>query len=154
MKTSIKFFGRGIGMLAWLLFLILSALPPIRAQSKLRLREAINKAVDSRALLKAEAECISIAQGLEKQSELFANPVFQFENQNLRPGQTNGRDVDTYAFLTQPLDVLGKRKQRIAVAADEVSRSEAGFELIKRQVTQSTALSYWELAARKKNGIY
>jgi cobalt-zinc-cadmium efflux system outer membrane protein len=81
---------------------------------------------------------------LEKQSEIFANPVFQFENQNLRPGQTYGRDVDTYAFLTQPLDVLGKRKQRIAVAADEVSRSEAGYELIKRQVTQSTALSYWE----------
>jgi outer membrane protein, heavy metal efflux system len=143
-KSSIKSFGRGIGILAWVLFLILSPLPPARAQSKLSLQEAINKAFEARALLKAEAERVSIAQGLKKQAELFANPVFQFENQNLRPGQTYGRDVDTYAYLTQPLDVLGKRKQRIAVAEVEVSRSEAGYDLVKRQVTQSVTLSYWK----------
>jgi outer membrane protein, heavy metal efflux system len=51
--------------------------------------------------------------------------------------------VDTYAFLTQPLDVLGKRKQRIAVASHEVSASQAQYELARRQVAQSVAQSYW-----------
>jgi cobalt-zinc-cadmium efflux system outer membrane protein len=143
-KTSLKMLGRVIGILAWLLFPVLSVLMPAHAQSKLSLQEAVNKALESRASLKAEAERVSIAQGLEKQAELIANPVFQFENQNLRPGQTYTKDVDTYAYLTQPLDVLGKRKQRIAVAENEVSRTEAGYELIKRQILQGVKLSYWE----------
>jgi cobalt-zinc-cadmium efflux system outer membrane protein len=108
------------------------------------LQEAVNKAFQSRASLKAEAERTAIAQGFEKQAELIANPVFQFENQNLRPGQTYTRDVDTYAYFTQPLDVLGKRKQRIAVAEGEVSRTQTGYELIKRQILQRVRVSYWE----------
>ena len=144
MKTSDKSFGRGFGILASLLFLVLSVAAQSRAQSKLSLHEAVGKALESRASLKAEAEGVAIAQGFERQAELIANPVFQFENQNLRPGQTYTRDVDTYAYLTLPLDVLGKRKQRIAVAGDEVSRTEAGYELMKRQILHSVKLAYWE----------
>jgi cobalt-zinc-cadmium efflux system outer membrane protein len=143
-KTSVESFGRGFGILASLLFLILSVAAPAHAQSKLSLQEAVNKAFQSRASLKAEAERTAIAQGFEKQAELIANPVFQFENQNLRPGQTYTRDVDTYAYFTQPLDVLGKRKQRIAVAEGEVSRTQTGYELIKRQILQRVRVSYWE----------
>ena len=142
MKTSVKHFRHGFGILALLFLLLVST--PCHAQSRLSLQGAVDKALESRASLKAEAERISIAQGLEKQSELIANPVFQFENQNLRPGQTYTRDVDTYAYLTQPLDVLGKRKQRIAVAEEGVSRTQAGYELTKRQIMQSVKLSYWE----------
>ncbi|MCU1340731.1 MAG: outer membrane protein [Candidatus Acidoferrum typicum] len=144
MKTSVEVFGRGFSILVSLLLFLLSVAAPSHAQSKLSLQEAIDKALESRASLKAEAERVSIAQGNEKQAELIANPVFQFENQNLRPGQTYTRDVDTYAYVTQPLDVLGKRKQRIAVAEDEISRTEAGYQLIKRQIIQSVKLSYWE----------
>ena len=53
---------------------------------------------------------VSAARGLESQSRLIPNPTFEFENQNLRPGQTYSADVDTYAYLTQPLDILGKEK--------------------------------------------
>jgi cobalt-zinc-cadmium efflux system outer membrane protein len=141
-KTSVKHFRHGFGILALLFLLLVST--PCHAQSRLSLQGAVDKALESRASLKAEAERISIAQGLEKQSELIANPVFQFENQNLRPGQTYTRDVDTYAYLTQLLDVLGKRKQRIAVAEEGVSRTQAGYELTKRQIMQSVKLSYWE----------
>lgn len=143
MKTSVKSFRYRFGMWAlwWALF---SGLAPCHAQSRLTLQEAVNKALESRASLKAEAERVSIAQGAEKQAERIANPVFQFENQNLRPGETYTRDVDTYAYLTQPLDVLGKRKQRIAVAEEAVGRTQAGYELIKRQIMQSVELSYWE----------
>jgi outer membrane protein, heavy metal efflux system len=114
-----------------------------RAQSKLSLQDAVTTALGSRTSLNAEAERISSAQGREKQSALIPNPTFQFENQNLRPGQTYTRDVDTYAFLTQPLDVLGKRKQRIDSAAKEVSSVQAQYELARREVMQSVKQSYW-----------
>lgn len=131
-----------LGIPIWLL-IFAGVFSQCRAQSRLSLQEAVTRALDSRASLKAEAERISAAQGLEKQSALIPNPTFQFENQNLRPGQTYTRDVDTYAYLTQPLDVLGKRKQRIAVAGKEVSTSEAQYELARRQIAQSVKQSYW-----------
>jgi outer membrane protein TolC len=124
---------------------------PSSAQTKLGLQDAIRKALDSRASLKAEQARISAAEGLEKQAHLFTNPVFQFESENLRPGQTYSRDVDTYAFFTQPLDVLGKRKERIDVAERAVGRTEAEYELAQRQVAQSVKLAYWAARGAQEN---
>jgi cobalt-zinc-cadmium efflux system outer membrane protein len=124
---------------------------PSAAQTKLGLQDAIRKALDSRASLKAEQARISAAGGLEKQAHLLTNPVFQFENENLRPEQTYSRDVDTYAFFTQPLDVLGKRKERIDVAERAVGRTEAEYELAQRQVVQSVKLAYWAARGAQEN---
>ena len=132
-----------LGILIWLM-LLAGAFLQCGAQTRLSLQEAVARALDSRASLKAEAERISSARGLEKQSGLIPNPTFQFENQNLRPGQDYTRDVDTYAFLTQPLDILGKRRQRIAVAGMGVASAEAQYELARRQVMQSVKQSYWQ----------
>jgi cobalt-zinc-cadmium efflux system outer membrane protein len=143
-ETTHTFSTRRICALLEILALIFLVPPLCRAQSRLSLQEAVNKALESRASLKAEAERVSIAQGLERQAGLIANPALLFENQNLRPGQTYARDVDTYASLTQPLDVLGKRKQRIAVAEEGVGRTQAGYELTRWQIMQSVRLSYWE----------
>jgi outer membrane protein, heavy metal efflux system len=132
----------GLSILISLLILT-GASVACRAQTRLTLQDAIDKALASRASLKAEAEEVSAAQGLEKQAGLFANPMFQFENQNLRPGQTYSRDVDTYAYLTQPLDVLGKRKQRIASAQQEINYTAAQYELARRQVVQAVKHAYW-----------
>jgi outer membrane protein TolC len=45
--------------------------------------------------------------------------------------------------LTQPLDILGKRKQRMAIADTEMRSSREGYELARRQVAQAVALTYW-----------
>jgi outer membrane protein, heavy metal efflux system len=116
---------------------------PCRAQAPLSLQEAIDKALAARASLKAEAERVSIAQGARKQAALWPNPEFQFQNENLRPGQTYGRDVDTLAMINQPLDVLGKRKQRVALAGEGVLRAQAESELARWQVTQRVKMAYW-----------
>jgi outer membrane protein TolC len=94
---------------------------------------------------------VGIAEGLRKQAGLFPNPEFQFQNENLRPGQTYTRDVDTLAMINQPLDVLGKRKQRIAAASEGVVRSQADYELARWQVSQQVKLAYW--AARGSQEI-
>jgi cobalt-zinc-cadmium efflux system outer membrane protein len=126
-------------------FFMLSCLIPWSglAQTRLSLDDAINRALQSRASLKAEAERITSAQGLGKQARLFPNPEFQFQNENLRPGQTYSRDVDTLAMINQPLDILGKRKVRITAADENVSLTAAGFELAKWRVAQRVRLTYW-----------
>lgn len=127
------------------LCLVLSCLIPRAspAQTRLSLDDAVNRALQSRASLKAEAERITAAEGLRKQAGLFPNPEFQFQNENLRPGQTYGRDVDTLAMINQSLDILGKRKVRIAAADENVNLTGAGLELAKWRVTQRVRLAYW-----------
>jgi cobalt-zinc-cadmium efflux system outer membrane protein len=113
------------------------------AQTQLSLDEAVNRALQARASLKAEAERITAAEALRKQAGLYPNPEFQFQNENLRPGQTYGRDVDTLALINQPLDILGKRKVRIAAADENINLTAAGFELAKSRVAQRVRLAYW-----------
>lgn len=113
------------------------------AQRRLSLQEAVDHALTLRASLKAEAERVTEAQGARTQAGIRPNPEFQFQNENLRPGQTYGRDVDTLAMINQPLDVLGKRRQRIAVANEGVIRTQIEYELARWQVIQQVKLAYW-----------
>jgi outer membrane protein, heavy metal efflux system len=124
---------------------------PCRAQAGLSLRDAVTQALQSRASLKAEAERVSAAEGLRRQAGLFPNPEFQFQNENLRPGQTYSRDVDTLAMISQQLDVFGKRKPRIALAGEGVLRTQAEAELARWRVAQEVKLAYW--AARGSQEI-
>jgi outer membrane protein, heavy metal efflux system len=113
------------------------------AQPQLSIKDAVDKALQSRASLKADVERVAAAEGLRKQAGLFPNPEFQFQNENLRPGQTYTRDVDTLAMINQQLDVLGKRKQRIELAGEGVVRTQAESELARWQVAQRVKLAYW-----------
>lgn len=113
------------------------------AQRRLSLEEAVDGALKSRASLKAEAERVTAAKGERAQAGVFPNPEFQFQNENLRPGQTYARDVDTLALINQPLDILGKRKQRMAVAGEAVIRTQAEYDLARWQVVQRVKLAYW-----------
>ena len=132
--------------------LLICRVPACRAQARLSLQEAVTQALQTRPSLKAEAELVTAAEGLKKQAGLFPNPEFQFQNENLRPGMTYGRDVDTLAMINQPLDVLGKRKQRVAAAGEGVVRSQADYELARWQVAQRVKLAYW--AARGSQEIH
>ena len=87
----------------------------------------------------------------EEQASLRPNPEFLFQNENLRPGQTYTRDVDTVAYVTQPLDVFGKRAQRIAVAQEEIDRTKAGYDLAKVQLVAAVKLAYWAARGAQEN---
>jgi cobalt-zinc-cadmium efflux system outer membrane protein len=113
------------------------------AQLKLSLDDAIKQALQSRASLKAENERVLAARGLKRQASLRPNPEFLFQNENLRPGQTYTRDVDTVAYVTQPLDILGKRAPRISVAEEGIGRTQAEYDLARVQLINSIKLTYW-----------
>lgn len=114
-----------------------------RAQMRLGVEDAVNRALASRAFLKAEAQSIAAAEGARRQAGLLPNPEFQFQNENLRPGQTYTRDVDTLAMLNQPLDILGKRAARIAAAQGNVQATEADYELARWRVELRVRSAYW-----------
>jgi len=123
---------------------------PCRAQIRLSLQEAVNEAIQSRASLKADAEQVNIAEGLRKQAGVIPNPEFQFQNENLRPGMTYTRDVDTLAMINQPLDILGKRKQRMLVADAGIARSRVDHDLAQWQVARQVELAYWAVRGQQE----
>ncbi|HEY7338613.1 MAG TPA: TolC family protein [Bryobacteraceae bacterium] len=110
---------------------------------QLSLKDAVSTALELRPSLKAEAERMQAAEGARKQAALFPNPEFQFQNENLRPGQTYTRDVDTLAMINQPLDVLGKRKQRVALAGEGVNRAQADYDVARWRTVERVKLAYW-----------
>ncbi len=134
---------RKISIIAAGVVLLCLSAGPCRGQNRLGLQEAVQKALQSRASLKADAERVKASEGLRKQAGLFPNPEFQFLNENLRPGQTYTRDVDTVATINQPLDILGKRKQRMSLAGESVIRTQAEYELSRWQVSQRVKFVYW-----------
>jgi outer membrane protein TolC len=113
------------------------------AQQTLSLREAVDRALASRPSLKAEAERVSVAEGLQRQAAALPNPEFQFQNENLRPGQRYSHDVDTLAYVVQPLDVLGKRARRVDAAEQTVTRTQAEYELARLRLVRDVKLAYW-----------
>jgi cobalt-zinc-cadmium efflux system outer membrane protein len=113
------------------------------AQLKLSLDDAITQALESRASLKAENERVLAARGIKRQASLRPNPEFLFQNENLRPGQTYTRDVDTVAYITQPLDILGKRAGRISVAEEGIGRTQAEYDVARIRIIDAVKLAYW-----------
>ena len=113
------------------------------AETRLSVEDAVKQALASRASLTADQARITAAEGLKKQAALWPNPEFQFQNENLRPGQTYGRDVDTLAMVNQDLDVLGKRPARVAAAERNVAASAADYESAKWRVALRVRQAYW-----------
>jgi len=125
-----------------LLMVGVAAAPPA-AQEALSLRQAVDRALAARPSLKAEAERVSVAEGMRQQAGALPNPEFQFQNENLRPGQTYSRDVDVLAYVVQPLDVVGKRSRRVDAAEQTVVRTQAEYDLAKLRTVRDVKLAYW-----------
>ena len=125
------------------LALAISLCPVCQAQSALSLDEAIRQALASRASLKAESERVSAAEQLRRQAGARPNPELQFQNENLRPGQTYSRDVDTLVMINQPLDILGKRRERMAAADSAIVRTQAEVEVARWDVARRVRIAYW-----------
>jgi outer membrane protein TolC len=123
---------------------VIAACPAVcGAQTTLTLREAIDRALQERPSLKAEAERVNVATALRDQAGKYANPELFFQNENLRPGQAYARDVDTLAYVTQPLDVFGKRTARMAAADEGTARVRAEYALARIDTIRRVSLAYW-----------
>jgi cobalt-zinc-cadmium efflux system outer membrane protein len=141
----------GAGKLALFLLIGFDFAGACNAQLKLSLDDAVREGLQSRASLKAENERVLAARGLKRQATLRANPEFLFQNENLRPGQTYSRDVDTVAYVTQPLDILGKRTQRLSVAQETIGRTQAEYDVARARLIAGIKLAYWTARGAQEN---
>jgi outer membrane protein, heavy metal efflux system len=125
--------------------LAISVMPSLaRGQERLSLQGAIDEALATRPSIKADAERVAAARGLQEQAGARPNGDLQFSSENLRRGQTYSRDVDTLALVTQPLDLVGRRHARLAVAGQRVEEASAGAEAGRVAVLRAVTDAYWE----------
>lgn len=110
----------------------------------LSVREAIQTALAHRQELKAAAARADAALGMRKQAGAIPNPRAIYQSENLRPNMDFAANVDTYAFVGQPLEVSGRRGARIDVAKRGVEQATLNAEMQKRDIELAVSQAYWD----------
>lgn len=126
-------------------FLLLSA---AYAQDTLTVRDAVQFAFRNSPELRVAEQRVAVSAGLLQQSGLWKNPRFFFQAENLRTSNFNfAQDTDTYALITQPVELPGKRSSRMAVAQSAYRRAQLQRELARREVAYRVKKAYWRAVA-------
>jgi outer membrane protein, heavy metal efflux system len=115
--------------------------PPVQVLS---LRDAIMSAINKRPELQAAAQVEASTAQLRRQAGFIPNPRLFYQSENLRPGVDFAQGVDTYAYVTEALEVSGRRGARIATANSAVNRSQLTLEQQKRSIELRVAQTYWD----------
>lgn len=133
------------------LWIVVLVVAEAAAQNGLSLREAVGEALEMHPLLAAEEARIESARGLRTQAGLRPNPRFVFQAENLRGGEFSfSREADTYAYLTQPLELFGKRERRVDAALAAVRRAELERELLRSHIAGRVKRTYWMAAGAQR----
>jgi outer membrane protein, heavy metal efflux system len=130
--------------LAPVFFFVIAA----NAQDTLTLRDAVQFALRNSPELRVAEQRVGVSAGLLQQSGLWKNPRFFFQTENLQTSDFNfADDSDTYALLTQPVELPGKRSSRIAVAQSAYRRAQLQRDLARREIAYRVKKAYWRVAA-------
>jgi cobalt-zinc-cadmium efflux system outer membrane protein len=123
-----------------------------QAEHGLSLHDAITEALQSpRAQIVDEQTTLAKAQ--VRQAGLGLNPRLYLQSEDLHPWDNNfsfPNGTEDYGYLGQTIEVDGKRSKRIALANENVRRSEAQRDLRKRQIAAEVAAAYWIAVADRK----
>ncbi len=119
--------------------------PTLPAQAEdLTLEQAIQTAISHRPELRASDSTTQSARAMRRQAGAVPNPRLFYQSENLGPNMDFSNNVDTYAYLNQPVEISGKRHARIGSATAAVSRAELNGEAQKRDIVFAVARAYWE----------
>jgi cobalt-zinc-cadmium efflux system outer membrane protein len=88
---------------------------------------------------------------MQEQARLIPNPLFTLTSENTPLGHSPPfrffKDTDDYAYLTQPIEMGGKRRHRVDLAGDDVGRTRLEAEISFRQLEARVATAYWTAAS-------
>jgi outer membrane protein, heavy metal efflux system len=110
----------------------------------LTLDQAIQTALSHRPELRAADATMHSAEDLRKQAAAIPNPRVFYQSEDLRPGQDFSSNVETYAYVSQVLEVSGKRGARIGVGQAGVVNAELNADMQKRDIEFAVARAYWD----------
>jgi cobalt-zinc-cadmium efflux system outer membrane protein len=119
--------------------------------TRLSLAQALSDARSQSLQIDVSRSRIDAAQGTETQAGLIPNPLFTLTSENTPVGHSPPfkffKDTDDYAYLTQPVELGGKRRRRVDLAGDDVGRTRLEAEISLRQLEARVAIAYWTSAS-------
>jgi cobalt-zinc-cadmium efflux system outer membrane protein len=121
--------------------------PALCGQASLTLADAVSQALANHPQLAVAEARVSVAEGLRRQAGLAPNPRLILQSENTRfPGSPQfaiPQDRDTYAFLAQTFETGGKRGGRVALATENMRRSDLDLQFERRQIASRVRTAYW-----------
>ncbi|MCC7498063.1 MAG: TolC family protein [Bryobacterales bacterium] len=143
-----------IGPAAVPLLLLFAVSPEGFAQQPFSLPAAIEMARASNSLLQAADGRTAEARALVDQARLRPNPRGYLQTEAWRawgsPSFQPMKETDTYAYLSMPVEVAGKRAARTELARRAATKSQLQQELVERQVIARIKQSYWAAAGAER----
>jgi cobalt-zinc-cadmium efflux system outer membrane protein len=113
---------------------------------KLDMSRAVEIALSNNPAVQAAAARTRGALGLERQAGLRPNPSFIFDTENIRfwgsPEIDASRDLDIFAYFSQPLEWRGKKARRLEVAAQDVKISEIELKGLQWRIRQDVRQAF------------
>src|SRR5437588_12091656 len=106
----------------WLLAPLGAAAPTVR----LSLSQALAQARQRNPGVAVAQARVSVAEGMKTQAGLIPNPVLTMTSENSPLGSQPfqfSRDTDDYAFLTQTIELGGKRSRRVKLENEKVRQT-------------------------------
>ena len=132
--------------------LIFKAFPPsvMADQAHLSLASALDSARRQNPQVAIARTRVSEAEGMRTQAGLIPNPSLYATSENTPLGGsqpfTFGNDTDDYVYLTQKVELGGKRGRRVAYASENVGQASLQSEVAMDQLLARVATAYWMAA--------
>jgi cobalt-zinc-cadmium efflux system outer membrane protein len=132
--------------------LIFQAFPPavLADEAELSLGSALDRARMQNPQVAIARARVSEAEGMREQAGLIPNPSLYASSENTPLGGsqpfTFGNDTDDYVYLTEKIELGGKRSRRVAFASERVTQMSIQSEVAMRQLMARVATAYWMAA--------
>jgi cobalt-zinc-cadmium efflux system outer membrane protein len=127
----------------------LVAARPAWGRTSLTLQQAIRMAQKSPAARIAGSE-VNAMQGQLRQAGMRPNPRLFLQSEDLRPwasDYTFSQQTEDYGYISQTLEIDGKRGKRVELAGAQLRQSESQRSRQLLQMDGRVASSYWQAVA-------
>lgn len=102
----------------------------------------------------AAASRIQTTEGLRQQAALKPNPRLFLQSENARfhtpPPFVYPRDADSFAYLSQVIELGGKRNRRIDAANEAIRTNEISLQAQRSQIATRVLSAYWAAAGARR----
>ncbi len=135
--------------------LLLLALSPAGApaQAALSLHDAIHLGLAQAPEARASSDRVAVQRAQIAQARIRPNPRLYLQSEDLRPWDSSFSfpdNTEDYGYLSDTIEVDGKRGKRITYAQADVRRSEAEHALELQQLAGAIAVAYWNASSTRE----
>jgi cobalt-zinc-cadmium efflux system outer membrane protein len=135
--------------LVWAMLWLLAPLGAAAPMVRLSLSQALAQVRQRNPGVAVAQARVSVAEGMKTAAGLIPNPVLTLTSENSPLGSQPfqfSRDTDDYAFLTQTIELGGKRSRRVKLEDEKVRQTALEGEIGLRELVVRTGQAYWGAA--------